>query len=134
TDLPIALLILVVLLSIFTLPRFARYLERKKRENKLASVRAEIRTLMAQFGQRRDEWIIIDTETTGLTKNDVVIEIGIISGYGQVLMDSRVKLPPRKRIGKKAQEIHGISRQALEDAPDWLSVRSKVDEIAKGKE
>ena len=89
---------------------------------------------MREFGLRKDDWIIIDTETSGLGERDVVLEIAALDGNGIVLLDTRVKLPPRKRIGAKSQQVHGITREDLKVAPMWSDVRKKLDMIANGKE
>lgn len=83
------------------------------------------RELLAQ-GER---WIIIDTETTGISGSDVVVQVAAIDHCGTVLMDTLVALPPRKRISDKAQATHGISREALKDAPTWAQVRTALDKL-----
>ena len=49
----------------------------------------------------------LDTETTGLDNGAQIIEIAIIDGTGDVMVDLRLK--PSVPIDERAQEVHGIS-------------------------
>lgn len=65
-----------------------------------------------------DSWVILDTETTGFGGIDEVIEISVIDGAGQILVD-RVRFKPRCDIAPGAQEVHGITLDDLEEAQDF---------------
>ena len=58
----------------------------------------------------REDWVIIDTETTGL-RNAEIVQIGVLHGSGEVLLDSLVK--PTIPIPDKTSLIHGIQRLPL---------------------
>jgi DNA polymerase-3 subunit epsilon len=58
---------------------------------------------------------ILDTETTGLDKQDEIVQIGIIDKHGEVVLDSLVKAT--KPLSSEVTRIHGISNAMLRDAP-----------------
>lgn len=73
----------------------------------------------AQGLLQRDDWCILDTETTGL-KAAEICQIAIIDGQGKTLLDSLVK--PTKRIGRGATQIHEITNAMVADAPTFPEV------------
>lgn len=79
-----------------------------------------------------EEAIIFDTETTGLTESDEIIEIAIIDLRGEVLFNQRIK--PTRKSWKSAEEIHGISPEMLKDCPTWPEVYPTITRIFEGKD
>jgi DNA polymerase III subunit epsilon len=79
-----------------------------------------------------DDFVIVDTETTGLGDSDEIIEIAIINMRGMVLLDTLVK-PIRKTIPKAASDIHGIKIGMLENAPTWARVFPQVKRILRNR-
>lgn len=75
--------------------------------------------------------VFIDTETTGLSKTDQVIEIAVIDGLGAVLMDCRIR--PTVPINPHAQAVHGISARCLEGMPTWDRIHSRFQAAIEGK-
>ncbi len=82
----------------------------------------------------RREWLankqnycIVDTETTGLSGRDKVIEIAIIDLEGNVLLNTLVN--PERRIHKNAERVHGISNSMIKKAPGIGQVVSRVRDI-----
>ena len=73
----------------------------------------------------------LDTETTGLDTDAQIIEIAIIDGTGDVLVDLRLK--PSVPIDERAQAVHGISIEDLADCPQWPEVESAIKEALIGK-
>lgn len=68
--------------------------------------------------------LILDTETTGLGEDAEIVEIAIIDGFGDVLLDTLVK--PRGKIPAEVSQIHGITDEVVADAPDWSEVSHKL--------
>lgn len=72
--------------------------------------------------------LFIDTETTGLSRNDEIVEIAIVDINENVLFQSYVK--PSKPIPKKATDIHGITNKMVASAPTfaqvWSDIKSKI--------
>lgn len=67
----------------------------------------------------RDDWVILDTETTGLRKPQIC-QIAIINPNGETLVDTFVK--PTKPIEAKATQVHGITNEMVKNAPFFSQV------------
>jgi DNA polymerase III subunit epsilon len=63
------------------------------------------------------EPIYVDTETTGLTRSDEIIEISVVDKNGQVAYESLVR--PSQPISPDAYAVHGISNEVVKTAPTW---------------
>ena len=78
-------------------------------------------------------YVIFDTETTGLGENDVIIQVGILDLEGNVLMNTLIKPTKRKRISAEATAIHGITMKMLLDAPTFKEIYPRFTEIIRNK-
>jgi len=78
-----------------------------------------------------ENYLILDTETTGLGTTDEIIELGIINMNGEVIYHSMFK--PNCPINPKAEEIHGISLSSLQDAPKFSDQWHTIKNILFGK-
>ena len=79
-----------------------------------------------------DDFLILDTETTGLGDDDEIIEIAIINMRGEMLLDTLVR-PARKTISREATDVHGINATMLDGAPTWARVFPKVKAMLQGR-
>jgi DNA polymerase III alpha subunit (gram-positive type) len=61
--------------------------------------------------------VYIDTETTGLTRSDEIIEFSIVDHDGTDLYTTLVK--PTQAIPREATRIHGITDRMVETAQAW---------------
>lgn len=77
----------------------------------------------------RDDVLILDTETTGLSQAEV-IEVAVIDTRGEVLLESLVA-PRVKRMNPYAERVHGISLKMLEGAPSWPEVFPALAALAE---
>lgn len=77
------------------------------------------------------EFIILDTETTGLSLWDEIIEISIIDSKGNLLYDSLVK--PTIPIPLDAIEMHGITNEDVSRAPTWDKVWEEIAPLLSTK-
>jgi len=75
--------------------------------------------------------VYLDTETTGLSSLDEVIEIAIIDHDGQTLLQTLVK--PRRPIPPDAIRIHGINDSAVANAPIWDEIWPTVRSMMDGR-
>ena len=78
-----------------------------------------------------DEYVILDTETTGLDYDAEIIELGIIDLEGNVLYHSLFK--PTTPILPGASEVHKIYDKDLEGAPNFKAEIPKIDKILRDR-
>ena len=83
------------------------------------------RTLIAQ------KPVYIDTETTGLEKDDEVVEISIIDFDGTRLFSSLVK--PSRPIPAAAQRIHHITDKEVASASAWPILWPRIRSYLYGR-
>lgn len=81
---------------------------------------------------RRRNYVILDTETTGLRYPAEIIELAIVDPDGQVLLNERVK--PVGEVPADATRIHGIKASDLTDCRSWPEVRTDMIAIISGKD
>ena len=75
--------------------------------------------------------VYIDTETTGLEKQDEIIEISILDSDGAVLLQSLVK--PVGQIPPAATQVHGITNTDVLKAPAWPILWPKIRGLLFGR-
>lgn len=71
-----------------------------------------------------DRPLYLDTETTGLGVDDVIVEIAIVDTDGTTLLESLVHTD--KQMDDIVVGIHGITNEALRDAPTWTELAPRV--------
>jgi DNA polymerase-3 subunit epsilon len=88
---------------------------------------------IAEFAKTLFEsgFVVLDLETTSLAKDPQVsiVEIGILSHQGEVLLDTRVK--PTRSIEPGAMAVHGITDADVKDAPPFDKVYPLLAERLK---
>lgn len=77
---------------------------------------------------KRDNWVILDTETTGL-KDAEICQIGILAPSGKVLLDALVK--PSCPIPADVTAIHGICDGDVQIAISPRSLLTCLEEISR---
>ncbi|WP_372986976.1 exonuclease domain-containing protein [Marinobacter sp.] len=78
-----------------------------------------------------DNAVIIDTETTGLTETDEIVEISVINCHGNTLLDTLVR--PAGEINPAAQAVHGITLAETADSPTFDQVLPELLCVIQGK-
>jgi DNA polymerase-3 subunit epsilon len=112
-------------------------LERDRRESAQAELRAmfiqdrdgEIRWARSQL--TRSDWVILDTETTGLDWSAEIISISVIAPDGEVLFDTLVQ--PSGKIPAEASSVNGITDSMVADAPKFADIFPQLDQVLKDK-
>jgi DNA polymerase III subunit epsilon len=79
----------------------------------------------------KQNFVILDTETTGLHDGEIV-EIAIIDHLGNTLMDQRIK--PYLGIPRDAYRVHGISEDDVKDCPTLNDVIVSIKGHLAGKD
>ncbi len=75
----------------------------------------------------RKDFVIFDSETTGLSSPVDFVEIAVVSPIGETLFDSLLK--PSCRIEPTARAIHGHSAKSLSGAPRFFEVYADLLEV-----
>ncbi len=82
--------------------------------------------------------VVLDTETTGLNPQDGhrIIEIGCVEMINRRLTGNRfhVYINPEREIDEGALEVHGISKEFLEDKPRFADIVNDFIAFIKGAE
>jgi DNA polymerase III subunit epsilon len=76
-------------------------------------------------------FVILDTETTGLDDRAEICQIAIIDSSGKTLLDTLVK--PTKPIPSQATAIHHITNDMVKTAPNFINVAQAVWDACQGK-
>lgn len=79
-----------------------------------------------------DELVILDTETTGLGSYDEVVQVAMIDGAGNVLIDNTL-VKPTIHIPMDASRIHGINDETVKDAPRFTEIWGEIYKHMDGK-
>lgn len=77
------------------------------------------------------DYVILDTETTGLDNAAQICQIAIIDSAGCALLNTMVK--PVDSIPLSATRIHGITDEMVKDAPNWKAITPVVEKILTGR-
>lgn len=112
--------------------------------NRQAAVDAELRAEQDMHDAARDEaidgarallasddWMVLDTETTGLGEDAEIIQLSILAPDGMVLVDTLLR--PAGPIPAEAVAIHGITDAMVADAPLFADVYASLSGVLRGK-
>jgi len=77
------------------------------------------------------DWVILDTETTGLAYNDEIVQVAILGHDGETLMDTLVR--PTQPISPESTALHGITDADVMGAPLFPEVFAHIQEVVAGK-
>jgi DNA polymerase-3 subunit epsilon len=78
----------------------------------------------------RRNFVVLDTETTGIVQPAEIVQIAIIDCEGRVMLDKLVH--PINPIPPAATAIHGITNEMVERAQFWLTVKHTVLDLIAG--
>jgi DNA polymerase III epsilon subunit-like protein/NTP pyrophosphatase (non-canonical NTP hydrolase) len=84
--------------------------------------------------------VAFDTETTGLARDDVIVQIGVVDNGHNVVLEQLIN--PGKVLGsrmmkpvlgtKSASDVHGITYEALKSKPSWGMVAQAIKRAFEG--
>lgn len=74
---------------------------------------------------------VLDTETTGLGKDDEIVQISVIDGDGGLALHELIK--PTIPIGAGASSVHGIHDADVADAPSFFQIYIRLSALLAGQ-
>ena len=74
--------------------------------------------------------VYLDTETTGLSAEDEIVELTIIDDNEEVLINTLMK-PINHTKWPKAQNVHGISPMDVRNAPTQKQISDKIRDVVR---
>jgi DNA polymerase III epsilon subunit-like protein/transposase-like protein len=77
------------------------------------------------------ETVYLDTETTGVSLNDQIVEIAIVDDEGKLLINSLVR--PTCPVHKDTKELHGLSDRKVSNAPLLRELEDRIVKAVQGK-
>ena len=80
---------------------------------------------------QRDDWLVIDVETTGLGPQAEIVEVALVSGRGQTLLDVMVR--PRTPSDPEATRVHGLSDEMLRQESSFEKVYRSLKDLLTGR-
>lgn len=80
----------------------------------------------------KDDFLVLDTETTGLGYGAEVIEIGVVGHDGRERLSSLVR-PRAGHVPAAVTAIHGLTMDDLKDAPTFAEVYDALLDLARGR-
>ena len=83
----------------------------------------------AYTNMSRDDWIVLDTETTGIPSE--IIDLAIINHKGEAIFDDLLK--PTVSIPIEATQVHGITDRDVEDAHSFADLWPSIQKLLIGK-
>lgn len=79
----------------------------------------------------RRDWVVVDTETTGLAGTDQVLQVAVLDPSGRVLLDTTVR--PTCEIHPRASAVHGFTLESLASAPTYDQVHDAIGKHLAGR-
>lgn len=78
------------------------------------------------------EFVVIDTETTGLFSRDRIIEVGIVTFKGQEILEEwSTLINPMRDVGPT--QIHGVTASMVSMAPTFADVANDLARLLNGR-
>lgn len=81
----------------------------------------------------KDNYLIFDTESTGLNENDEIIQMSIIDLHKNELYNTLIKPKLKKSISRDATIIHGLEKKDLIEAPYFETAIHKFLQVIENK-
>lgn len=80
---------------------------------------------------QRDDWLVLDVETTSLGLQAEIVEVALVGGGGQTLLDVMVR--PRMPPDPTAARVHGLSTETLRQASSFEKVYRSLIDLLTGR-
>ena len=80
---------------------------------------------------QRDDWVVVDFETTGLGINAEIVEAAIVDNRGDALLQTLVR--PRTAPEPGASRVHGLHAPALRNEPRFEQIYEVLARLLIGR-
>jgi len=111
---------------------FEREMEEQRKEHQATLVRDCYNAIhWARDLLSRIDWVILDTETTGLDWTAEVISISVIAPDGTSLLETLVK--PQEKIPAEASDVNHVTEEMVMNAPTFPDVYDRLCAALDGK-
>lgn len=80
---------------------------------------------------QRDDWLVVDVETTGLSANAELVEVAVVGDTGETLLDAVVR--PRTPPDAAASRLHGLSADALRSHVRFEQIHGTLTHLLTGR-
>ena len=100
----------------------------------VTSSQRRARTEVANWARQRTTdpgTLFLDTETTGLGSGAEIIDLAIVDGAGNVLVDTLIA--PLGPIPAETTKVHGLVDADVVNAPLWIEVYPMVSELLRAR-
>lgn len=79
------------------------------------------------------DFVILDTETTGIAKSDQIVQISMVDSIGSTLFSSLLKPVRKKKFSDEAISVHGITIEKVKDAPTIDEILEELNKLVGDK-
>jgi DNA polymerase III epsilon subunit-like protein len=93
--------------------------------------REQVIAIAAAYLARPEQYVVLDTETTGLDYNAEAVQIAVIDMESTVLLDTLVR--PGCPLSEGATAVHGLTAADVADAPTFPLVHYRLAEVLRDK-
>lgn len=80
----------------------------------------------------REDFAVLDTETTGLGRRDEIIEVGVVDASGATLVQTLI-WPRSGGVPQGATRVHGLTIDDLAGAPTWPEALEELRSALQGR-
>ena len=101
-------------------------MKRRSRVSEMAKAKSWAHHLV-----QRDDWLVVDVETTGLGPNLEIVEVALVGSRGDTLLDAIVR--PRMPPESGASRLHGLTADILRRASRFEEVYGILSDLLTGR-
>lgn len=80
---------------------------------------------------RRDDWLVIDFETTGLDQNAEIVEAAVVGHRGDTLFNAVIR--PRTPPDPGTARVHGLTAETLDGAAPYEQFHGVLETTLAGR-
>jgi len=80
---------------------------------------------------QRDDWVLLDSETTGLGSDAEIIDLAVLDRHGTVLLDTLLR--PQGSIPPVVSRVHGLYDQHVRSAPTFPAIWPQLRALLAGR-